>query len=92
VSYPANFSKRWIDGAKVRMDSLRKGDVFIDCLGREMTYAREDGGNRGAHWAEDDDGARDCYAGCASVVRVIDLCTALSIAATEAGVLPERTE
>jgi hypothetical protein len=59
----------WRDSARVRMDTLRRGDRFIAIDGDGYTYDRVDGASSGVHHVTCDDGARTSFAGCAEVVR-----------------------
>lgn len=51
----------------VRVDSLRRGDLFVAADGTRWTYERRDSANHGAHHAVRDDGHRSAFAGCADV-------------------------
>ena len=56
----------------VRVDSLKRGAVFIDAQGTWWTFERQDSANSGAyHATREHDGHKDCFAGCAKVVEVV---------------------
>jgi hypothetical protein len=69
-SLPAQAPRVWLDGPRVRVDSLKPGDPFIAVNGERYTYVRRDGALSGAHHVVDADGVKTCFAGCAEVVRV----------------------
>lgn len=58
----------WEQGPRVRVDSLRKGDEFLDIQGGRWVYERKDGALSGALWVTNDTGFKTCFAGCAEVV------------------------
>lgn len=68
-SLPAQAPKVWLDGPRVRVDSLRHGDKFIAVNGARYTYERRDGALSGAYHVTDTDGRKTWFAGCAEVVK-----------------------
>lgn len=59
---------RWEQSARVRMDTLSRGDRFLDCQGSEWTYVRRDGALSGVHHVRNARDEKTCFAGCAEVV------------------------
>lgn len=60
----------WMDGPRVRIDTLRRGDRFVSIDGEEWTYIRIDGALSGVHHVGNDAGERASFAGCAEGVRI----------------------
>lgn len=60
-------ASQWAKGPRVRIDTLRRGQRFLDIEGTAWTYDRIDGALSGVHHVHNVKGA-SCFAGCAEVL------------------------
>ena len=58
----------WTAGPRVRVDSLRRGEWFLDINGSVWRYERPHGTGVGVRHVVAPSGERSCFAGCAEVV------------------------
>ena len=66
----AQVDPKWEAGPRVRIDTMRKGDVFTDICGDVWTYVRRDGVSSGVCHVMSPGGVVTCFAGCAEGMKV----------------------
>jgi hypothetical protein len=59
------YDERWITGKRTRLEHMRKGTHFLDCLGHEWILERN---ANGVIHTKDASGKTSLFAGCASGV------------------------
>lgn len=60
----------WCERPRVRVDTLKKGDMFVAIDGCQYTYDRVDGACSGVHHVIGDTDEKTSFAGCAEVVKM----------------------